>query len=82
MREYLSPISSKGQVTIPIDVRRALGVERGGKVSFVIDDDGTIRLAVPRYPDVTSLAGAAGTLREQRERREVKAIAREEASRD
>jgi AbrB family looped-hinge helix DNA binding protein len=82
MQEYLSPISSKGQVTIPIEVRRALGLERGGKVSFVINDDGTVRLAVPRYPDVTSLAGAAGSLREQREWREVKEIAREEASRD
>lgn len=30
-------IMSKGQVTIPVDVRKALGVAEGDRVSFVVD---------------------------------------------
>lgn len=36
-------VTSKGQVTIPHDVRRRLGVEPGSEVDFVIDD-GAVRL--------------------------------------
>ncbi len=32
-------VTSKGQVTIPHDVRRRLGIEAGTEVDFVIDDD-------------------------------------------
>lgn len=32
-------VTSKGQVTIPIDIRRRLGVESGSEVDFVVDDD-------------------------------------------
>jgi AbrB family looped-hinge helix DNA binding protein len=32
-------VTSKGQVTIPRDVRRRLGVEPGSEVDFVVDDD-------------------------------------------
>ena len=32
-------VTSKGQVTIPLDVRRRLGVEPGSEVDFVVDDD-------------------------------------------
>jgi AbrB family looped-hinge helix DNA binding protein len=30
-------ITSKGQVTIPIDVRRQLGLHEGDEVSFIVD---------------------------------------------
>ena len=32
-------VTSKGQVTIPLDVRRRLGVEAGSEVDFVVEDD-------------------------------------------
>jgi antitoxin PrlF len=32
-------VTSKGQVTIPRDVRRRLGVEPGSEVDFVVDAD-------------------------------------------
>ena len=32
-------VTSKGQVTIPQDIRRQLGVEAGSEVDFVVDDD-------------------------------------------
>lgn len=40
----MSTLSSKGQVTIPASVRRAIGVHTGGKVLFVRRDDGTVSL--------------------------------------
>jgi antitoxin PrlF len=33
-----SAISSKGQVTIPVEVRRRLGVKAGDRVAFVVKD--------------------------------------------
>jgi len=44
MNERISTISSKGQVTIPVDVRRHLGVGIADKVAFVLADDGTVQL--------------------------------------
>ena len=33
-------VTSKGQVTIPLDVRRRLGIEPGSEVQFEVDDHG------------------------------------------
>ena len=49
-------ITSKGQITIPKDVRATLGLEPGDKVSFLIDDDGIVSF-VPMKNDITSLKG-------------------------
>jgi antitoxin PrlF len=35
-------ISSKGQVTLPVEVRRRLGVKPGDKVKYVVKDGMTI----------------------------------------
>ena len=37
-----STISSKGQVTIPQEVRRRLGLEAGDRVEFVLEEGRTI----------------------------------------
>ena len=48
-------LSTKGQVTIPTDVRRRLGLESGDRVEFVEFDGGfAIR---PAIDDVRSLKG-------------------------
>ena len=62
MKEIISTITSKGQVTIPVEVRKYLGIKTNDKIAFVIDAEGTVRLKVPRYPDIASLRGAAGSL--------------------
>ena len=38
-----SVLTRKGQVTIPAEVRRKLGLKRGDRVAFVLDD-GSVRL--------------------------------------
>ena len=43
-----------------------------------LPDDGTTRLTAPKYPDVASLAGAAGTLSEPMDWAKMKEIARED----
>jgi antitoxin PrlF len=40
-------VTQKGQVTIPLDVRRALGIHAGSDVEFELDDRGA-RLLVGR----------------------------------
>jgi AbrB family looped-hinge helix DNA binding protein len=78
MKEIISTITSKGQVTIPAEVRKYLGLETNDKIAFVIDDKGSVRLRVPRYPTVASLRGAAGSLKEPLPWEEVQKIAYED----
>lgn len=49
MKAFVSTISSKGQVTVPADVRRQLGVEAGDRISFVTTDAGTVELHPVRF---------------------------------
>jgi AbrB family looped-hinge helix DNA binding protein len=78
MKEIISTITSKGQVTIPAEVRKYLGITTTDKIAFVIDDQGTVRLRVPRYPTVASLSGAAGRLKKPLSWQEIQQIAYED----
>lgn len=37
-------VRPKGQITLPTEVRKALHVEEGDDVAFIINDDGTVTL--------------------------------------
>jgi len=39
---HISTISSKGQVTVPLEVRKRLGLRAGDRVEFVVGKDATI----------------------------------------
>jgi antitoxin PrlF len=52
-----SSVTSKGQITIPKMVREVLGVQAGDRVSFRIQDNGTV-LVEAETVDVLSLRGA------------------------
>ena len=41
----VAKISSQGQVTIPVEIRKALGLESGDKVAFVTNEAGEYVLA-------------------------------------
>jgi antitoxin PrlF len=77
-KEILSTITSKGQVTIPAEVRKHLDLKAGDKVVFVLEDEGEVRLAVPQYPDIESLRGAAGSLKTPLSWEETLQIARQD----
>lgn len=36
----ITKMTSKGQITIPIEIRKALKLEEGSKVAFITDDEG------------------------------------------
>lgn len=42
MREIISNVTKRGQVTIPAHVRRHLGVDAPDKIAFVLGEDGTV----------------------------------------
>jgi antitoxin PrlF len=37
-----STISSKGQITVPQEIRKRLGLQTGDRVEFVMEDDRTV----------------------------------------
>jgi len=49
-------LTSKGQITVPKDVRMKLNLKPGDRVRFVIEADGRVRLW-PAKRDITSLRG-------------------------
>ena len=40
----MAKVTSKGQITIPASIRKAVGIREGDKVLFVREDNGTISL--------------------------------------
>ena len=51
-----STLTSKGQTTIPKDVRKRLNLQPGDRLEFVIDEDGRV-LVLPASIDASELAG-------------------------
>lgn len=58
MQTYTVSITSQGQMTIPVDIRRALGLEKAGKA--VVHADGG-KMVVEPEPDVLDLYGVFKT---------------------
>ncbi|MFO7769536.1 MAG: AbrB/MazE/SpoVT family DNA-binding domain-containing protein [bacterium] len=53
-----STVSSKGQVTIPKEVRDALRLDAGDRVEFIVREDGIVELR----PDTVDLLDLVGIL--------------------
>lgn len=58
MSEFKAKVTSKGQITLPIELRERLGIEPGDRVVFVEQSDGTVSFRAPRG----SLADMQGML--------------------
>lgn len=54
-------VTSKGQITIPVEVRRAMGLEPGDEVEFVESVRGRFALQ-PRNGSIRNLAGCVPTI--------------------
>ena len=52
---YKAKVTSKGQITLPAEVRQALGVQPGEKIVFLPEVDGEFR--VRRVGSILDLAG-------------------------
>ena len=58
MREHLTRVTRKGQITVPVEVRRALGLQEGDRVAVLLEDG---RATLERRPSV--VARTAGIFR-------------------
>lgn len=54
-----STITSKGQTTIPIEIRRRLKLKPGDRIEFFVQPDGKVVL-IPRNLDIRALKGMLG----------------------
>jgi len=52
----ITTITTKGQVTIPKEIREYLNIDTGSKVDFVIDENGIVTL-IPLNVPVQRLSG-------------------------
>ena len=48
MKEMVTTMTQKGQVTIPVEIRHLLGLKAKDKIAFSIEE-GSIRLAPAKY---------------------------------
>lgn len=61
MKELVATIGSKGQVTIPAEVRRQLGVHAADKIAFVVNDEGKVEVRPIRFT-LESVVGSIDAL--------------------
>jgi antitoxin PrlF len=80
--EVVATISSKNQVTIPAEVRRRLGIGAADKVSFIVNDDGSVELRPTRYT-LDSIIGSIPALIDESAdlRQEIEEATRDEIER-
>jgi antitoxin PrlF len=78
-----STISSKGQVTVPLEIRKRLGLKAGDRVEFVVEDSRTILRperarenpflkyagALPAFSDVRQINRWIRSLRDESKKR-------------
>ncbi|WP_035100236.1 AbrB/MazE/SpoVT family DNA-binding domain-containing protein [Aneurinibacillus terranovensis] len=55
----VSKMSSKGQVVIPLDIRKRLGIEEGDNIKFIIDENGETKIEVVKKKAILDLFGVA-----------------------
>jgi antitoxin PrlF len=68
-------VTQKGQVTIPLDVRRALGIRPGSDVEFELDEHGA-RLLVGRERAAAEIGRMRGAGRGEMSTEEILALTR------
>lgn len=62
--QRIAKISSKGQVTIPASIRKALGAGPGDRLMWDVAADGSVVVRRAREIDVEYLSALTGTLSE------------------
>jgi antitoxin PrlF len=75
-----STITSKGQTTIPGEIRRHLKLKPGDRIEFVVERDGKVTL-VPATIDIIALKGMLGPARRRVSLDEMDAAIRKGAAR-
>ncbi len=68
----MAKLSSKGQITIPIEVRRKVGLKQGDEVRVRLRDDGTIELrprrgSIDRIREILAYDGPSASVEDMDE---------------
>lgn len=58
-RDFEVPVTNKGQLTIPKEIRERLGLSKGGNVSLTLEDDSRVVMS-PKRVKLSDLAGILG----------------------
>jgi AbrB family looped-hinge helix DNA binding protein len=56
MRTMIATVTSKGQVTVPAEARRRLGITAGTQLEFIVTEDGRLEI-IPRVGSLRNLKG-------------------------
>ena len=67
MKELLSVVTRKGQITLPVAIRRSLGIREGDKVALSLDDSDQPRVILRPVRSVAELTFGAVTPRKRPE---------------
>ena len=76
MKEILTTLTKKGQVTIPIEIRNYLGLKSKDKIAFKINN-GNVQVSPAKYT-LESVYGIIKTLNKPEDYKELKKIALDE----
>ena len=71
--ELTSTLTSKGQITVPAEIRKLLGLKPKTKVAFLRNKDG-VYLSTPRYT-LKTIKGIAKKLNKRYSEKEIRDIA-------
>ncbi len=78
MKEIVVTVSSKGQVVVPKEICKHLGIAQGDKITFALDAEGQVTVKAIKSSPFAALRGAAGNLKMQLSWDEIRQIARED----
>ena len=73
-------MTSKGQITLPKEIRLKLGLKQGDRVRFIVEDDGRVRL-LPAKRDISVLMGILPSPKRKFSQEEVDEIIRTSVTR-
>jgi antitoxin PrlF len=71
---FTATITSKGQITIPVDVRQALGLDAGDQISFEEIAPGKFSFAPVEKKSVKSIKGMFGSAKKSATIEEMNAV--------
>jgi len=79
VKEIITTLTRKGQVTVPAEIRRSLALKPKDRVAFLITEDG-IRIS-PAASALDRIAGSVKPRKKPEDFKELRAIAKEEVAR-
>ena len=67
MQEFLTKVTRKGQITLPAEIRRTLGIKEGDKIALSIADSGKAEVLLKPVRSVAEMTFGVATPRQRPE---------------